>query len=570
MSKFSLDSNLLDLTREDFVDLFDQHLSQENIREQSVVPGKVLGVEGDHVLIDVSYKAEGAIPISEFRNELGEIEVEEGQIVDVYLDTMRESEGQLILSKSKADQMRAWDRIVNAYRNNEVVSGTITHRVKGGLSVNIGVKAFLPGSQVDLRPVKNLEKLIDQEFRFRIIKLNRRRGNIVLSRRVLLEEQRRSKREETLKKLEVGNVMNGVVKNITEYGAFIDLGGIDGLLHITDMTYGRLTDPSKIVQVGQEMQVKVLKFDAESQRVSLGYKQRFPDPWDSVEEKYPIDAIVRGEVVSITDYGIFVQLEEGIEGLVHISEISWNPRVKNPKKFMKVGDMVEAKIQEINTGERRISLSIRELAPDPWDSIAVRYPIGSIIRGQIRNIAEFGVFIGVEEGIDGLVHVSDLSWSQRQKKPADCYQRGQELEAKVINIDVSQRRFSLSVKDLVEDPWLSVQGRYFLGQILKGRVVSHTDFGIFVEIEDGVEGLVHSTELITSEGWAESYPISSEIYVEIRRIDGHDRRISLSEKGASDRESFSENVDEYIASQGDSAATVGDVFGDLSERMSKD
>jgi small subunit ribosomal protein S1 len=284
-----------------------------------------------------------------------------------------------------------------------------------------------------------------------------------------------------------------VVKNITEYGAFIDLGGIDGLLHITDMTYGRLTDPSKIVQVGQEMQVKVLKFDAESQRVSLGYKQRFPDPWDSVEEKYPIDAIVRGEVVSITDYGIFVQLEEGIEGLVHISEISWNPRVKNPKKFMKVGDMVEAKIQEINTGERRISLSIRELAPDPWDSIAVRYPIGSIIRGQIRNIAEFGVFIGVEEGIDGLVHVSDLSWSQRQKKPADCYQRGQELEAKVINIDVSQRRFSLSVKDLVEDPWLSVQGRYFLGQILKGRVVSHTDFGIFVEIEDGVEGLVHST-----------------------------------------------------------------------------
>jgi small subunit ribosomal protein S1 len=315
------------------------------------------------------------------------------------------------------------------------------------------------------------------------------------------------------------------------------------------------------------MEVKILKFDEESQRVSLGYKQIRPDPWEGVEEKYPIDSIVRGQVVSTIDYGAFVQLEEGIEGLVHVSEMSWNPRVKNPKKLVEVGDIVEAKVQEVNVIDRRISLSIRQLEADPWESIAERYPIGSIIRGTVRNVADFGVFVGIEDAVDGLIHVSDLSWSQRQRKPADVYNRGDEIEAKVTNIDVSQRRFSLSVKDLFDDPWLSVQGRYFLGQVIKGRVVSHTDFGIFIEIEDGVEGLVHSTELHSPENWEEAYPINSEIVVEIRRIDGHERRISLSEKGAAERDTSGQSVEDFIASQGDVTASLGDVFGDLSEKI---
>ena len=534
----------MNLTREDFEAVFNSALNIQNIRERTVVKGKILDIDDERVLVDVGYKAEGSITIAEFKNDKGEINVEKGQEIEVYLDSMNEHE--LVLSKTKADQMKAWDKITSAFKNNEVVRGTITHRVKGGLSVDIGVKAFLPGSQVDLRPVKNLEKLLEQDFDFRIIKLNRHRGNIVLSRRVLLEEERKVKRTETLQKLKVGAIMEGVVKNITEYGAFIDLGGIDGLLHVTDMTYGRPTDPNKLVTVGQKMEVMILRFDEDSKRVSLGFKQIHPDPWEDVESKYPLGAIVRGEVVSITEYGAFVSLEEGIEGLIHSSEISWNPRIKNPNKMFKVGDVVEAKVQEINTEECRISLSMRQLEADPWDNILERYPVHSVVRGVVRNITDFGVFVGIEDAIDGLIHVSDLSWSQRVKKPGDLYTKGQEIEAIVINVDSDKRRLSLSVKALSDDPWLSVQGRYFLGQIIKGRIVSHTDFGVFVEIEDGVEGLVHSTELKKEGEWKDLYALDSEILVEIRRIDSHERKISLSEKSSTDTESQGSNVDNFI------------------------
>jgi small subunit ribosomal protein S1 len=570
MTSMNLDADLTELGREDFAALFDSYLNRRNIREQSVVLGTVTNIDGDWVVVDVGYKAEGVIALNEFMDEEGNIKIKVGDEVDVYLGSMSEEDGQLALSKRKADEMMAWEDISKAYEADEVVHGTITARVKGGLSVDIGVKAFLPGSQVDLRPVKNLEKLLNEEMDFKIIKFNKRRGNIVLSRRVLLEEERQKQRKETLKDLQVGVIMQGVVKNITDYGAFIDLGGIDGLLHITDMTYGRINHPSEMVDVGQSIEVKVLKFDADSQRVSLGYKQIRPDPWEEVDLKYPVGAIVRGKVVSMPDYGIFVELEDGIEGLVHISEMTWNKRVKHPSKLVDIADLVEAKVIGVDAENKRISLSMRELESNPWDLVEDRYPIGTVVKGNVRNITDFGLFVGIEEGIDGLVHISDLSWSQRVKHPSELYQKGDEVEARVLNIDRDGERFSLGIKQLKEDPWLSIQARFFLGQVIKGKVVSRTDFGVFVEIEEGVEGLVHMSELMLGDGdWLETYPEGKEMMVEIRRIDQHDRKISLSEKGATERTEGTEQVQEYMAKQGDSSARLGDVMGDLGRKLAE-
>ena len=565
-----LDADLTELGADDFAALFDSYLDTKSIREQTVVTGTVTNIDGDWAVVDVGYKAEGVISLGEFTDEDGNITIGVGDKVDVFLGSMSEEDGQLSLSKRKADEMKSWEEISKAYEADEVVSGIITARVKGGLSVDIGVKAFLPGSQVDLRPVKNLEKLLNEEMTFKIIKFNKRRGNIVLSRRVLLEEERQKQRKETLKDLQVGVIMTGVVKNITDYGAFIDLGGIDGLLHITDMTYGRINHPSEMVEVAQNIEVKILKFDADTQRVSLGYKQIRPDPWDEVDLKYPVGAIVRGKVVSMPDYGIFVELEDGIEGLVHISEMTWNKRVKHPSKLVNIADLVEAKVIGVDAENKRISLSMRELEPNPWDLVEHRYPIGSIVNGKVRNITDFGLFVGIEEGIDGLVHISDLSWSQRVKHPSELYQKGDEVEARVLNIDREGERFSLGIKQLKEDPWLSVQARFFLGQVVKGKVVSRTDFGVFVEIEEGVEGLVHMSELGDASGdWLEAYPEGRELTVEIRRIDQHDRKISLSEKGATERVEGGEAVQEYIAKQGDSGSRLGDVMGDLGRKLAE-
>jgi small subunit ribosomal protein S1 len=534
------------------------------------VRGRVIEIHGDWVTVDVGYKAEGVIAKNEFINEAGELTIKVGDEIDVYLDAMDEEPGQLVLSKEKADQMKAWDEISKAVEADEVVRGTIQSRVKGGLSVDIGVKAFLPGSQVDLRPVKNLEKLIGETLDFKIIKFNKRRGNIVLSRRVLLEEDRQVKRQETLKHLTVGAIMKGVVKNITDYGAFIDLGGIDGLLHITDMTYGRINHPSEMLEVGAQLEVKILKFDPDTQRVSLGYKQIRPDPWDEVEYKYPVGAIVRGKVVSMPDYGIFLELEDGIEGLVHISEMTWNKRVKHPSKIVEIGQEVEAKVLGVDVENRRISLGMRQLEPNPWDLVEERYPVGSILKGKVRNITDFGVFVGIEEGIDGLIHVSDVSWSSRPKKPQDMFQKGDELEARVLNIDKENERFSLGLKQLKDNPWLSVQSRYFLGQVVKATAVARMDFGVFAEIEDGVEGLIHVSELIHSEGeWGEQYPNGKQILVEIIHIDSHERKISLSEKGAEERGGESGSADNYMKSQSTGSARLGDIMGDLSEKIAK-
>ncbi len=568
-----LDSNFVDLplnqiSDEQFKSFFDGFMNEKGIREQSVVQGRVIGINNDWVTVDISYKAEGIIPVHEFKGPDGELTIKIGDTVDVFLNSMEEEDGALVLSKEKADLMMAWEEISGAVERDEIVKGVIIARVKGGLQVDIGVKAFLPGSQVDLRPVKNLDKLIGETYDFKVIKFNKKRGNIVLSRRVLLELERESKREETIERLQIGAIMMGVVKNITDYGAFIDLGGIDGLLHITDMSYGRLTHPSEMFEVGASIEVKVLKFDADSQRVSLGYKQIRPDPWEEAEYKYPVGAIVRGKVVSIPDYGAFVELEDGIEGLVHISEMTWNKRVKHASKLVAVGDVIEAKVLGMDVDNKRISLGMKQLEANPWDLVEQQYPVGSLIQGKVRNITDFGIFVGIDEGIDGLVHISDLAWGQRIRHPSERYQKGDDVEARVLAIDKDNERFSLGIKQLSEDPWYTVHSRYFLGQLVEGPVVHCADFGIFVEIEDGVEGLVHLSEMnFDGDGWQEQYPPGKVIKAEVIHIDSHDRKISLSERGAQER---SDGDVDYIEKQGDAGARLGDVMGDLSRRLRED
>ena len=563
-----LEKDLSELTDADF-DLLDEKISNHTTREQSVVKGRVLEITDERVLIDINYKAEGYVPLADFMDENGELSVQVGDEVEVFLEYVNQLDGCSELSKKKADEMKAWEVIAQKFENNETIRGLITHRVKGGLSVDIGVKAFLPGSQVNLRPVKNLEQLLDREFDFRIIKFNQKRGNIVLSRRALLEEKRRAERAETLKRLEVGNVMMGKVKNITDYGVFIDLGGIDGLLHITDMTYARINHPNEMVKKDDEIEVKILKYDVESQRVSLGHKQIYPNPWENVETRYPIGCIVKGTVVNIEKYGIFVELEKGIEGLIHHSEMSWNSRFRENEVAFQIGDEVEALVKEIDLKEERISLSIKEITSNPWDGIDIRYPVGSVITGIVKNIADYGIFLEIEDGIDGLVHVSDLFWSKRDKRPNEVFTKGDKVSAKIKDIDMEKQRFSLSIKEVTDDPWLSVQSRYFLGQVVDGQVVSHVDYGIFVEIEDGVDGLIHTADLISAtEGSKKNdlrtlYPFGKDIKVEILRIDV-DRRIMLAEKGEA---SSSANAEDFMA-QGHSSMQFDDVFNDVD--MDKD
>ena len=561
-----MDLPLDQVTEDQFANFYEGFMEAKGIREQSVVTGTVIRMSDDWVTLDISYKAEGLIPIWEFKDAEGVLTVKVGDKVDVYLDSMENEDGALILSKERADMMKAWEEISKAVEKDETVTGEVTARVKGGLSVDIGVKAFLPGSQVDLRPVKNLDKLIGETFDFKIIKFNKKRGNIVLSRRVLLEQERAEKREETLEKLVVGQILMGVVKNITDYGAFIDLGGIDGLLHITDMSYGRLNHPSEMFEVGQSVEVKVLKFDPDSQRVSLGYKQIRPDPWEEAEYKYPVGAIVRGKVVSIPDYGAFVELEDGIEGLVHITEMTWNKRIKHPSKLVNVDDVIEAKVLGVDVENKRISLGMKQLESNPWDIVETQYPVGSVVTGKVRNITDFGIFVGIDEGIDGLVHISDLSWGQRIKHPSDRYQKGDDVEARVLSIDKDNERFSLGIKQLTEDPWYTVHSRYFLGQVVEGPVVHRADFGVFVEIEEGVEGLVHLSELASeSDDWTEQYVEGKKIRAEVIHIDSHDRKISLSERGALERSEG--DTEGFMQKQNDAGARLGDLMGDLGAKL---
>ena len=549
---------------ESFADLYEKFQANQNFKVGDIVQGRVLSITKDYVVVDIGYKSEGQIPISEFRDEEGNLDVAEGDEVEVYVDQADEDDDALVeLSKDKAEKLRIWDQISLACERDELVTGKIVARVKGGLSVDIGVKAFLPGSQVDIRPIRNLEKFINQEFEFKVIKFNKRRGNIVLSRRVLLEKERASLKSKTLKLLEEGAVLKGTVKNITEYGAFVDLGGIDGLLHITDMSWGRVNHPSEMVQVGDEIEVKVLKFNPETERVSLGLKQISEDPWGQAETKYHVGDRVTGKVVSLTDYGAFVELEEGIEGLIHISEMSWTRRVKHPSKMVAIGDEVETIVLDIDSKNKRISLGMKQIEPNPWTLLHERYPVGTRILGKIRNITDFGIFIGIEEGIDGLVHISDLSWTHKVKHPSELFNKGDEVEAVVLNIDVENERFSLGIKQLTPDAWeYDIPNKYTIGRVVRGKITKIHDFGAFMEVEPGVEGLIHVSEMSSDriQHPADVVAEGQEVSAEIISMDREERKIGLSLKSVSADED--PDMRSYLERQGKSTASLGDLFSD--------
>jgi len=537
------------------------------LKRNDVVQGTVVQVNPDSVVVDVGYKSEGVIPIREFADENGEINVNVGDVYDVLFGGGESDSGLIMLSKEKADRQKIW----NSLEEGAVVEGRIVSRIKGGLSVDIGVNAFLPGSQVDLRPVRNLDKVIGQTFEFKIIKLNKRRGNIVLSRRVLLENERESQRGETLKTLEEGQVAEGIVKNLTDYGAFIDLGGIDGLLHITDMSWGRVKHPSDILAVGDKINVKVLKFDKDKERVSLGLKQIAPDPWLDVESKYPIGAKVTGKVVSLTDYGAFIELEEGVEGLIHVSEMSWTKRVKHPNKVLAIGDDVESVVLALDTENRRISLGLKQVEPNPWDVIGEKFPIGTIIEGQVKNITDFGIFVGVDEGIDGLVHISDLSWTKRIKHPSEVYKKGDLVKAVVLNIDRDNERFSLGLKQLSSDPWETVPVRYPRGTIVHGKVTSVTDFGIFIELEEGIEGLIHVSELSKEkiDSPKDFAQVGADLEAAVLQVDTVERKIALSIKNLDEQKEKAE-VNEFMGAQKNATSNLGALLQGAMDRKAED
>ncbi|RMG43271.1 MAG: 30S ribosomal protein S1 [Acidobacteria bacterium] len=552
----------------DFAALVEQYSPDKQIRPGAVVTGKVIKVLDDVVLVDIGYKKEGAIDRSEFHVEPGEPPAQPGDEVEAVVESLDEGEDYIPLSKEKAERIKVWERVENAHKTGEVLTGKVTDRIKGGLSVDIGVRAFLPGSLVDVRPVRNLESYRGQEVRVRVIKMNRRRGNIVVSRKHVLEEENAEKKKTTLETLSEGQVVKGVVKNITEYGAFVDLGGIDGLLHVTDMSWGRVNHPSEVVNIGDELEVMVLKFDREKERVSLGLKQLKEDPWQNAQEKYPLLSRVRGKVVSLTDYGAFVELEEGIEGLIHVSEMSWTKRVKHPSKILNVGDTVEAVVLEVDEENRRLSLGLKQTTPNPWTVIEEKYKVGDVIKGVVRNIADFGAFIEVEDGVDGLVHISDLSWNRRIKHPAEVLKKGQEVEAKILKIDSDNQRLSLSIKDLQPDVWQEFFKRYHVGDILEGKIVRLTDFGAFVELTEGVEGLVHVSEMAHEriEKPSDRFQVGQTVRVKILRTDPDERKVGLSIKAALDElgdRDLKTYQDQQEEARRASQITLGDLAGDL-------
>ncbi len=519
---------------DNFASLFEASVTAGDFgKEGEIVKGTVIAVQRDHVVIDIGGKSEGIIALSEFAGAAGEAAVKTGDRVDVFIESRENDDGLVTLSKEKADKMKVWDEISAACEREELIEGTITQRVKGGLSVTIrgGVKAFLPGSQVDLRPIRNLDKLIGQTYQFKVIKFNKKRGNIVLSRRVLLEKERGEQKTKTLETLEEGKVVRGVIKNITEYGAFVDLGGIDGLLHITDMSWGRVNHPSELFQVGDEVTVRVLKYNAETERVSLGLKQTQEDPWSHAEEAYPPGKKVRGKVQSITDYGAFVELEPGVEGLIHVSEMSWTKKVKHPSKLLEMGQELECQVLEVDAKSKRISLGLKQLEADPWTLFTEKYKPGDKIEGKVRSITDYGVFIGIEEGVDGMVHKSDVSWTAKVNNPSDLYKKGDDLQAIILSINHDEKKVSLGVKQLWDDPWPSIFTELPPGKLVRCKVLSIVDYGVFVRVKDGIEGLIGQNDIVLQKDEAgQDIPLheGDEIEAEIANIDSQERRITLS------------------------------------------
>jgi small subunit ribosomal protein S1 len=545
---------------ERLLDMYD--VSFKNFAEGEVVRGVVLQVSDTEVIVDVGYKSEGIIPVEEFRDESGKISVKPGDVVDVLLEKTEDKEGYVVLSKEKAEKMKVWDEVERAYQERRVVTGRVIERVKGGLAVDIGVRAFLPGSQVDVRPVRNLDSLKGQELRMRVIKVNKKRGNIVLSRKAVLEEENAEKKHHTLETLEEGKVLMGTVKNITEYGAFVDLGGIDGLLHITDMSWGRINHPSEVVNVGDEVRVVVLKFDRDSERVSLGLKQLKADPWTTATIRYPAGARVKGKVVSLTDYGAFVELEQGVEGLIHVSEMSWSKKVKHPSKILTVGQEVECVVLGIDQEAHRISLGLKQVESNPWQELADKYPVGARLKGKVRNLTEFGAFVEVEEGIDGLIHISDLSWTKRVKHPSEVLKKGDTVEAIVLNIDAENQRLSLGLKQLATDMWDEFFAHHKVGDIVEGKLVRLTNFGAFVELAEGIEGLVHVSELDEKriDKPEDVFKPGDAYAMKIIKINQEEKKIGLSIKAVKQDE-YQRDLASYRESAGsDRSTAIADAF----------
>ncbi len=526
--------------------------------EGQIVSGYVIHVGRDNIIIDIGGKSEGTISVSEFADAQGNITVKAGDRVDVFIESRESDEGLISLSKEKADKMRVWDEISAACERDEIIEGTISQRVKGGLSVTIrgGVKAFLPGSQVDLRPIRNLERLIGQTFEFKVIKFNKKRGNIVLSRRVLLEQERDAMKADTLKTLEEGQVLDGTIKNLTEYGAFVDLGGIDGLLHITDMSWGRVNHPSEVFQVGDKVTVKVLKYNPETERVSLGMKQTQEDPWNHAQEAYPLGKRVKGKVMSLTDYGAFVELEPGVEGLIHVSEMSWTKKVKHPSKMLEIAQEVECQVLEVDSAAKRISLGLKQLEADPWSLFTDKYKPGDKVTGKVRSLTDYGVFVGIEEGVDGMVHKTDLSWTVKVNNPADLYGKGDDVEAIILSINHDEKKVSLGVKQLFDDPWDDLMANYKPGTVLEDiRVLRLADYGAFVLVKSGIEALIPSNEmpanLVLEPGQI--------IRAEVANLDTIDRRVVLTMRQPGESPA-AETLSVMRREQVGQGATLGDVL----------
>jgi len=513
----------------DFKELYEQSLNQ--IQYGDITTGKVVQIKDDRVMVDVGWKTEGFIPIGELKDARGNINISVGDEIDVFVDK-RDSEGNLVLSRDKASKVKIWDEIKAACENDTLVEGVVIEKIKGGLSVDIGIIAFLPGSQVDIRPVKDLDKFVGQTLDFKVLKYDRKRNNVVLSRRSIVATEREAEKKDILKSLQEGNIVEGVIKNITDYGIFIDLGGVDGLLHVTDISWGRIAKPSENFHKGDKITTKVLSFDSEKERVSLGLKQLNDNPWEQITDRYPIGSTIKGKVVNLTDYGVFVELESGVEGLVHISEMYWTREIKHPSKVLNVGEEIEVMVLEVNPQTKRVSLSLKQTTPNPWEKLKEKYPVGAVVKGIVRNITNFGVFVGIEEKIDGLIHVSDISWKHRVNHPSEYFKKGQEVEAVVLNVDVENEKFSLGIKQIEKNPWDELSEKYVPGSVVTGKIKNFTDFGIFVEIEEGIEGLVHISEISQKrvKTSSELYSVGDTVSAVVKSIDPKTKKIRLSIK----------------------------------------
>lgn len=519
-------NNLENLGMDELLDLY----SKPTLTEGEIIRGRVLKVTPSDIVVDIGYKSEGLLPAEEVTGYDGQVKVKRGDEIEVFIERLEDSSGYVALSREKAARMRVWDDIEAAYKADESISGRVVDRVKGGLAVDVGgVKAFLPGSLIDTKPVKNLDALRGHEMKFKIVSFDKKRSNIVLSRKAIVEVEQVAAKAATFGRLKEGELTHGIVKNITDYGVFVDLGGVDGLLHITDISWGRVTHPSEYFNVGDEIEVMVLKFDPGSERVSLGYKQKSPDPWSDVADRYPLGSRVKGKVVSLTDYGAFIELEDGVEGLIHVSEMSWTKKIRHPAKLMNIGDEVEAVVADVNVPNRRISLSLKALEQNPWDTIAERYPVGTVIEGRVRNLTDFGAFVEVEEGIDGLIHISDMSWHRRLKHPSEVLKKGDTVKARVINVDGDNQRLSLSIREFLPNEWDTFAKAHNLGDEVIGNVSKITDFGLFIRLADGVEGLAHISEVQRDarQKLDKTFQVGEPVRARIIKIDTNERKIGL-------------------------------------------